>query len=323
MWANIEPTLVALMEEIKEERVKARKQDTLVARAGLLRKLVDEYATTLPVGQATPSAADIVNMPAFKSIMETPLVDDWDDTVTADSSKDAFSELPALSETWREAAMKSLRALLPAGESDSDKQASVAEPLDLATSLFSCSRCGKSVVFHWEQVLGHAAAHNRAYMFVSPGITEEEARLYRLIDAVPWTRHVSTFAVDAIMAAFAAHLVELCGGDVQTMTTAEMDALDHRFTCDVCQPKVRNAMSWRAMVSAVGSFRAGLHKFTLLLLGRAHLVLPPLAGRAKNRHAPQRRRHGQREGARGGRCPNRPVLRRAVEVCALQDEFRD
>jgi hypothetical protein len=248
------------MDSVRTKRLTIKWYFTRQERGRLLRSLLQRYALDQPEGYARvlPSVADLyARSSVVRDIIDTPLTEEEENTVTEESFNDAVALLPALVETWRQEESRKLLALLPKEVTHSlaTKDAPAAEDdvpnelarLGLATSLFACTQC-KGQTFHHANILAHSCRARRSYY----GIASEnpEQAIYDALGAVPRdSDQASKVSSDTTAVSTVKHLIELCELDANTATPKDMDEHDARFTCiDLECFGQRQAMDWRHAV---------------------------------------------------------------------------
>ncbi|KDQ61922.1 hypothetical protein JAAARDRAFT_31411 [Jaapia argillacea MUCL 33604] len=205
-----------------------------------------------------PRDFQVVSWERLASVIEA----DSDVVVGQESFEGILGELEEVIEKWKVDKKRRLVSLVPVGtpssssisESHSEVQDGDANPLDLATSIFICTRprCSSfrsrapQPVVGTSQLLSHPCP---CFIFpISDSNSTPQVAPFELRFSEDLSKVVKS-------------LVECVGGDVEKMTMKEMDKRDARFFC-VCCAKVErsglgdeekevkvDALSWRACMT--------------------------------------------------------------------------
>lgn len=264
-------------EDIRVKRADWLWRRILTKRGRVLADVLKKYALENPSipRRALPNAADLYHeSAAFKRILTTPLTEDEQDEVTAESFADAISELPKVLEGWEVTKRSVLLSLLPNnlaephdGQPTEDSQpAPSLNRLSLATSLFVCSRCDDDVglrVFHSSNI------HQHQCSFTSYGCytisKDSDQKVNNALEAYPWIASRTSVVYSQSAAEKAENLVKLCDLDPETTTLEDMDTLNARFTCICprCSISVSHVgvvgLSWRQAVRGPSSPLLAVH----------------------------------------------------------------
>lgn len=266
--------MVKFMEGVREQRKQTEFSKALVNRAKILNELVRNYARK-DVAKPMPNVADLYFRSShFQDVLDTPLDDDDVDSVTAESFAGAMRHLPKLVKKWEKRNYRFLLTLLPPLDSSAGAMPNaegggkgLAEDLsrlELATSLFACTRC--QTFNRKTQVLTavNALAHQCSLLQWSVlGKGDPKETQYKAFSAVPWNHNGDRFAFHEVASKKAERIIyRLCDKDTTTTTFADMDDADDRFACACPNCKETDSvpgMTWRQAVR-------GRHSHICLLL---------------------------------------------------------
>ncbi|KII91369.1 hypothetical protein PLICRDRAFT_51534 [Plicaturopsis crispa FD-325 SS-3] len=233
-WKRIEPTLNKFMEAHRAARLKRERPERTMAAVFVLRPLLDAYNLAQPADVTLVDLADVCLMPQFKAVIaDTPP----DVPVTPESFRDAMEQLPRLSSQWREDATRRLREALAA----SSRTGNLA--LDLAVSVFQSTVSRR--IFTAAEALRHHDPASSCFITGDrqPHPDEHFSRAFRACDVSTWMvmnsgngdgENRMRFARDARIDGAVRDVVAVGGQDPETVTAAEMDALDPWVKCCWC-----------------------------------------------------------------------------------------
>ncbi|KAF8058734.1 hypothetical protein FPV67DRAFT_515626 [Lyophyllum atratum] len=269
IWNRIRPSLEKKIQAAQTQRIMMEshqlKQKQLVKEQDELQKLLQHrievrtkvvegvyksYLKTLVPSQIlySPIVEIISKFPAFKQVIRAhPDID-----VSADSFGNAMALLPELSSAWAEQRKTILRKRLARSKTSSyttpnEEMASPSteiEVLDLATSVFKCSRskCGSN--FQWGDILN--------ILFGCDAIVTHRCDAGALISYVDGPAPTAV-APSKKGSATAAALVQLAGLDPRRATVTDMDERDALFFCSKCAHTNRGCghvvYPWRSAVA--------------------------------------------------------------------------
>lgn len=252
IWKNIEPKLIPLMTELKGKRLERIHVQLLITRHSLVGKLLKAYSIQRSIADIIPGLADVCEMPVFKKITwDTPM----DVEVTEDDFLPAMLTLPQLIDQWRdETDTKLLRIMDPSAELEKHR-----DRLALATTVFHCTGCAKSIAY--PRILVHGCMSHFYRAQPNDGL-EANPTLHALWKAQEY--QTWNFANDSISLANQPRvrgaietITKACNLDPKSTTAQEMDELDARLECVGCcssgifnrNPDERFIMDWRTAVS--------------------------------------------------------------------------
>lgn len=122
--------------------------------------------------------------------------------------------------------------------------------VQLATSVFQCSRSGTFPLITWDKVQYHRCSPYNASM-VRKRFMARNKRFMVQDDEILASTSSCTFSISQGGVSAAHSLLSMVGLDAQTTTATTMDNLQCRFFCSNCPPKPENggsyrlAMNWR------------------------------------------------------------------------------
>lgn len=256
-------TMVDLMNEVRSVKTNQAWRAALWARGRILEEELHNYELEhLGDGLPLPSVTDLyLASPDFKAILDTPLTEEDEDTITAADFRPALQRLSECANNWRRACLLSLVALLPAskGPTQGSKIAdeSNADRLLLATSVFSCPSCsleasGMKRTFSAMNLLWHPCCNQYLEYRTALDNDEPNRAHYESFRRIPWNLGGNRIHFYSEASEKARYVVSLCGLDPDMATADNMDKLNARLTCrlECCTMDQRwVGMSWRQTVS--------------------------------------------------------------------------
>ncbi|KII94306.1 hypothetical protein PLICRDRAFT_50285 [Plicaturopsis crispa FD-325 SS-3] len=288
IWANIRQPLIDFMEDMKRQRLALERKRLIIFRK---RFAVDALRTfkrsQLPLTAIMPEPVDFCAFPEIKAVLESPTEVDLSEA----SFADVVPLLPDIFRRWREEVhQKLVRRLQSLGDYDDDSDEDpfffrrrpppkdgfrgqpeevIESKLNLATTIFKCSRCASSQGYNFFGVdsdddddedddpylsmfmMTHdhhprdtskplfyprALAHQcltRATDWLGLSSADYTMRLSNGTDSrKAWSANVLKINVRA--GKNAATVVQACGLDPESATVDEMDQLDARLACVAC-----------------------------------------------------------------------------------------
>lgn len=247
-WNSIQPTLVALMEEIKTGRILAERRGAQTRRQQVLSRIYEEYVAAQPLHSIIPGFADFVMIDKFKTIIEdTPL----EEEVTPKHFQGAMSELTSLIDVWRHSKNKELLEMMKTSpEIGPDAQESM---LHLATTFFHCTSC-KAEVQH-PRILIHACTTSLRY-------SEDVSSPYFFdLGCEPWNFGGKRVSFHHVAYTTSRSILKSCGYDPDVVTTQQIYDANPLIECLDCsnEKQGRLVMRWPQAVCfdclCVDSFR--------------------------------------------------------------------
>lgn len=250
IWANIKGPVIAIVEQMKEQRMRREYLSILEARQLIVASLFSGWSKERPAKEILPGIADICSTPDFKTIiMDTPT----DTEVNEASFQSAIAKLPDLVHDWRIAKDAELLQILATGVGSQISEADSMDPgqLNRATVYFACKSCGGGHPICYPRILVHkciSAPDGRQWSTQSDGLSVQD-HLWGVLRQVPWNldNKVSSYHSAA---AGVTSILETLKLDPGTTTSEQLDNLDARFECLICTniTQVRLAYNWRAAV---------------------------------------------------------------------------
>ncbi|TRM56575.1 hypothetical protein BD626DRAFT_518837 [Schizophyllum amplum] len=231
-WLAIKDELVELMQNAQRRRLAELREDALGQRYRSLGELLVNYYRSQPMGIILPRTGDFANFEALSRVIEgTP----FDQKVSEHDLQDALEAVPRSSfDEWHARCEDSLVAFIQHSMRD-DQLIRDALGLDditrdnlrLAIMVYGTSSYGDPIQTY-------------PRVLVWPRLT----RVYGWIER-RWSTDELVLRHESI--AMACRAVELAGGDAQTMTVDEMDALDpwYSFAGEEKRLLKRRAYPWR------------------------------------------------------------------------------
>ncbi|KZT11467.1 uncharacterized protein LAESUDRAFT_692353 [Laetiporus sulphureus 93-53] len=239
-WQKISADLVAVMEDIKEQRLKEERREVFLRRMSRISSLVaDDYMTPrrTAASEFNPTVVDLVLMPQMRAIIDVP----GDTIVDNEETLNMIHQLlPSLIDEWQSDVKATLHNLMKQDFPDDG----YGNPLDLAIAYFNCAHCGK--IYPYPQVIAH-----RCLRPAWAPYNEDPTGLYER--AAFQTGRCRAFKSSRLgfstVLPIARKIVELCGKNPSRTTMDEMDEMDIMLSCtNLSRPETRLVMSWRAAV---------------------------------------------------------------------------
>ncbi|KAL4247408.1 hypothetical protein ABKN59_008057 [Abortiporus biennis] len=240
-WDMLEPRIIDIMEEIRQNRHEDEYRTALENRMkplqDMLLTLRRKYGDTNFL-----SIADFMNLPRIRNVADVF----GENSLTAQDFLDRIEpDLPEILTDWK----ASITARLVQTIEEKIGVNGNVDPLTLAVGqFFRCKNCPSSVnpLRTYPDIYAHAC-YRRKIRDIYEAILQKSF-IFR-----------SSMRVDHIesMADIVQKIVLLAGLDSNTATAADMDNSGVQFVCDSCEsPGTRAVMDWRAMVNHVGLHRA-------------------------------------------------------------------
>ncbi|KAJ7087753.1 hypothetical protein C8R44DRAFT_26521 [Mycena epipterygia] len=233
IWTNIQPELVAFLEEVKRQRLQSARIVVLRARISTLAAVAQNQLSAMPISEVRPSINDVCAMPEYRAILEFPS----DTIITKKHFVELLANLPGQTDQWRKSNTELLLKLLPKQKGNKKLDTS---RLDLCTTFFRCHSCREPISY--PRILSHAC------LLKGPEKSEEEVDvLFQACRQAPWVHGQETIVFDTEASDITTMLIKMCGRDPKIMTSSAMDELDSRFECLRCaHPRQgRLVMKWR------------------------------------------------------------------------------
>lgn len=238
VWNNIKDTVIDYFLNIQSHRIMNERAEHPAAIMRILRDPLDKWSRSRPMTEPLPSFPDFCMQPQFVEVL----------TEKSDRELEALNDplqlavlFDSVADKWRKQTCAKLLAMMPASPVDVDDIAG----LNLATTVFQCSRCGEPITY--PRILVHRCTRS-----ISTGVyLEPSAGEHDILNALhingwnwPWNYMDETVSFNTDSSEVAAEIVLLCGLDPETTTANEMDELDARLVCRMCS----TAMSWRRLL---------------------------------------------------------------------------
>lgn len=245
IWTNIKPTLIAIMAELRDKRLKKERAVIIRHRQKIVVGRLKGYSIERPVNEIIPGPVDICNMEDFKAVInDTPV----DVEVNNQSFEQAVSRLPLLIDEWR-ATKDTMLVCIMNKTISPESEAYVSTPdvnrkqLELATTIFKCKICINPITY--PRILVHNCTHdNHTFWRDSDDL---QYALWRNLNDEPW--HIERVGFEKRAHLAARQVMECCQQDPDTVTAGEMDELDLWFECTRCfNDSGRLVMGWKTAV---------------------------------------------------------------------------
>jgi hypothetical protein len=257
---NIQGPVLEFMGKMRRKRIERENKEIIMRRKRAAMTVLQEYKNDrLPYNEIMPEAVDFCDMQPVKSIIDQPL----NVTVDASSFIHLIPEFPSLFAAWKtEILLQLCKILKQPDEPDfyyddiyglvpmeetrdvprTDEEA--LEQLDLASTVFACTDCGRvlsthfGVVFEgplfYPEVLGHPClTHQYRGLFTEyPVDPSTELRRQSSTKRGKWCGHSLTLQTD--MRIMVEALVEKSGLDPSVATATDMDERNVFYACLSC-----------------------------------------------------------------------------------------
>ncbi|KAF9466241.1 hypothetical protein BDZ94DRAFT_1251484 [Collybia nuda] len=237
-WADIRPTLIALMEEIKAERLTVERRNAQTCRQQILSRIYEEFVASQPLHSIIPGLADFVMINKFKTIIEdTPV----EEEVTPEHFQGAMSELASLIDGWRQTKNRELLEMMKVSlDIGSDAPQSM---LNLATTFFYCTSC-KAEVQH-PRILIHACTTSLRYS------EDASSKYFYDLGCEPWNFGGKRVLFHHVAYTTSRSILKSCGYNPDIVTAQEIQDANPFIECLDCsnEKQGRLIMRWPQAVS--------------------------------------------------------------------------
>ncbi|KAF9006217.1 hypothetical protein BDZ89DRAFT_935466, partial [Hymenopellis radicata] len=144
-WDNMEPTLTALMTNIRDGLLANKIRTAVTRRISLVRCLCEPILSSMPEIPVMPKPSLIPNLQPFLDIIKnTP----YNQDLAEDDFAEALTTLPDICTSWRHQQEYDLKSKLSALGRDVD--------LALAVNAFTCDKCSRDPVLHYPYFASHS-----------------------------------------------------------------------------------------------------------------------------------------------------------------------
>ncbi|KAE9390256.1 hypothetical protein BT96DRAFT_926005 [Gymnopus androsaceus JB14] len=219
-WNSIKAELVQMLSTHKTSRLVAERRRILIQRYASLKKECDNIRSASDLRDPFPAVGDILTHKVFEDLIwDTP----EDEELTNAFFQSKLSEhLPGIIDEWRPAKVQELLEVMRR----SVPTATVAE-LQLATSVFSCTRC-LDIKMYYPQMFYHHCFTGMSYT----GNTSSNERSSYVYPNGPWMSLHIRFCDRS--SRIAKTIVEACSLDPATSTIQDMYSANPLIECSGC-----------------------------------------------------------------------------------------
>lgn len=258
MLANLENTIDEVLQAAQTRRLLVAKDTLLRNRLAIFKEVFQERLKTLSPAGPLPTPRQFFELPRIRDLIlnTSPETD-----MTADIFRSEMDDFGELAEEWRTRISTKLVELI---KNSCGHDVNGETILELATTVFICTRCGKHFEhMSYPRALSHAcnvapyAAMGYPYQVQSaselqsmtPEEQTEDFALRSVLQEGRWNFH-KHLTVEADITKLLGEVVELCGFNRQTTTRAHMDAANPIIECLSChnEGEGRAVMSWWTVV---------------------------------------------------------------------------
>jgi hypothetical protein len=222
---------------LKAARLQAEASKILCGRRQIIYSRYKDFQRTLHPSQwrYLPQTWEIIGYEPFARHVDAPL----EVEVTVVTFDDAFAHLPKLLAAAMEGRKNSLRDLCPNGPNEDETIDTSLDLMDLATATFQCKQ-DPAFLFGWDEIASHHC-REEVVLFTHDGVLPLKTTPL-LVEYSPWAANVVK------------KVAEVIGLDHTTVTPADLDEENMRFSCDSCGPHKEGAKyykpgyDWRTLV---------------------------------------------------------------------------
>jgi len=248
----MEPSLIALLEEARAERLADELKEKWRSRHKSVCKLIDKRLNALSLDTARPPATHVaMQAPVQALLLDTPI----DEEITDDMLDRPLEDLPAIIELWLVTAKTELVGLLQ--NSDHYKDDAALADLELATVAFMCKACYFDRVLFYPEVLYHQCCTSNRSHWIDRLIPEKADTTHGFVELMGhgfW----SAKCLRVRWTGEAKLIVKACGLDPEVTTAKDMHRLDplleHWVLEDLAEDNVsqrRSVFTWRHAMKVI------------------------------------------------------------------------
>ncbi|KAJ3770833.1 hypothetical protein FB446DRAFT_136038 [Lentinula raphanica] len=214
-WRTIKNPLVTFLSEQQAERNHWEQDLASMCRSLNIEGLYHDILSKADVREPFPPIGDVHRHQVFQDLIDMPASED----LTEDFLRSKLLEhLPELAKEWQEKSDQKLLEIM-----QEHRPSSIVSDLHLATTLFICARCRRSLLYY-PQLFQHTC-----YMNPKP----YSSGRYTPIDSEnPWSS--STIVFSNTFSDHARGLVEACSLDPNTATFQDIYNANPLFECTTC-----------------------------------------------------------------------------------------
>lgn len=216
------------METIRRERIKRERKILLDHRYDVFGQVYGNWHKTQSDKSLLPRPIDLIcRREELRELINKP----DDIAVSAEHFEQLAGHFETWAEAWAEDCMTQLRQIIRDAPEYKDKIPEGVDPLSLASAAFSCSSCecnrkGRMPAL-FPDLLQHECLWPTRMMSY-----EDASRERGPIKTWPWSCELLSIGQSH---KGLAEVIEACGQDPMTVTREEMDNLDPRLYCAVCE----------------------------------------------------------------------------------------
>ncbi|KAF5372841.1 hypothetical protein D9758_001473 [Tetrapyrgos nigripes] len=243
-WQKIAPDFLKLVQDTRDNRLRAERTAVLRTRHLALQRLYNDYIAKNASEQTSatfPPFGDIMFSKIFEPVLwDTPL----DTIVTDDDSSDGFTKIPTFVEEWNKKTTQELLELVQ----KSDPSATV-DTLSRVTTVFTCPGwCRVKTPLGYPQVLSHPCFSTRCNNSFSPRNDPYDA--YSDLMQFPWNQALSVgykMRYSAQSSDRVKAILQACGLQASDTTLDTLDKLNPLLECKTCASPLygRYFLRWR------------------------------------------------------------------------------
>ncbi|KAJ8520526.1 hypothetical protein ONZ45_g2686 [Pleurotus djamor] len=226
MWNKIEPEIVPLMEEFREERLKKERAAVLKKRRQIFAEVVKNYNSSQPPDSILPSAGDLYFLESLAPVKTSIEEDPNEVQYSASNFGDLLAEMPRYCEEWKTLCTSQLIDF--ANDDASIKKADPPVTFDestlrLARTVFKCTYCDQAIVY--PNMLCHQCLREPL------PYDSRSTQAMRDLNSSPWTQTLR-YILKLVPADVTSKVLQACGFDPETVTKEVADAGDHWLIVD-------------------------------------------------------------------------------------------
>jgi hypothetical protein len=266
-WESICPPLVKFIEDRKAARLYRERCTSLKSRFMILKKAFHGFRRShIARGDLRPRVIDVCLDQKVRNLLDAGA----NNTSTPELREQLLSLFPDICARWRE----NIESRLLEWASAYIEYRKGVSASELASFVFRCSTCGD--VLWYPAVLAHTCLSAALPLRKGSLSIKYEEAVIQICAHNP-----SIDVLDPTAWSGITNLIQMCGLDPKVATCDQMDQVNARLTCNICNEHGRRKiMTWRTAVSFLSPFYSDLHyrhiysSIILSVIGAASGIIP-------------------------------------------------